>query len=69
MSWVTSTMVVPKPLLDRQQVVLRLGADDRVERAERLVHQQHLRLGRERAGDADALLLAAGKLVRIARSR
>ena len=28
--------------------------------------QQHLRLGRERAGDADALLLAAGKLGRIA---
>ncbi len=32
----------------------------RVERAERLVQQQHLRLHRQRAGNADALLHAAG---------
>jgi hypothetical protein len=31
----------------------------RIERAERLIHQQHLRVDRERARDADALLLPA----------
>jgi hypothetical protein len=30
-------------------------AGDRIERAERLVHQHQLRLGRQRAGDADPL--------------
>ena len=55
--------------LDRQQIVLRLGADDRVERAERFVHQQHVRFGGERARDADALLLAAGELMRNAGRR
>ena len=70
MSWVTSTIVV-EAALNREQVLLRLGADDRVERAEGLVHQQHRRLGRERARHADPLLLAAGELVRecAARSR
>ena len=63
MSWVTSMTVAPKPPLDRQQIVLRLAADDRIERAERLVHQQHRRLGGERAGDAHPLLLAARQLV------
>ena len=38
----------------------------RVERGGRLVGEQHLRVGRERPGDADALLLAAGQLGRIA---
>ena len=33
-------------------------------RDRRLVHQQHLRVDRERAGDADALLHAAGQLIR-----
>ena len=59
MSWVTSTMVVLELPLDAEQVVLRLGADDRVERAERLVHQQHLGRRGQRARHADALLLAA----------
>ena len=36
----------------------------RVERAKRLVQQQHLRLHGERAGQRDALALAAGKLRR-----
>ena len=35
-------------------------------RAERLVHQHHRRIGGERARDADALLLSAGQLARIA---
>ncbi len=47
-----------------EQILLRLGADDRVERAEGLVHQEDVRLGGERASDADALLLAARELVR-----
>ena len=37
----------------------------RVERRGRLVEQQHLRLHGQRPGDADALLLPAGKLRRI----
>ena len=37
-----------------------------VERAERLVHQQHARLVCERTRERDALLLAAGELGRIA---
>jgi len=39
-------------------------ARQRVERAERLIEQQHLRFHGERAGDAHALLHAAGDLVR-----
>ncbi len=37
-------------------------AGERIEGAERLVEQHHARLSRERTGDADALLLAAGEL-------
>ena len=54
-------LVVQPPQPDAQ-----LGAHARVERAERLVEQQHLRLGRERAGERHALPLAAGELRRIA---
>ncbi len=43
-----------------------LRLDRHVERADRLVGHQEGRIGRERARDADALPLAAGKLVRIA---
>ena len=42
------------------QLLAHLG----VERAERLVEQQHLRLGRERARERDALALAARELRR-----
>ena len=42
------------------QVLDRRGRD-RVEGRARLVHQQHLRLDRDRAGDAEPLLLAAGE--------
>ena len=38
----------------------------RVERAERLVHQQDLRIADQHLGEADALALAAGQHVRIA---
>jgi len=46
--------------------VLEPLADDRVDRAKRLVHQEQRRLGGQRARDPDALALAAGKLGRIA---
>ena len=42
----------------------QLGADGGVERAERLVEQQHLRLDGERPGERHPLALAAGELVR-----
>ena len=44
------------------QILAHLG----VERAERLVEQQHARLDRQRAGKRDALPLAAGELGGIA---
>ena len=53
--------VFPQP----DQFFLHLAAGERIERGERLVHQQHGRLHRERARDGDALLHAAGQHVRI----
>jgi hypothetical protein len=52
--------------LEAQELVLEALAGDRVERAERLVHQHHRRVGRERAGDSDALALPARELRRVA---
>ena len=51
----------------RRNSRVQLGARDRIERAERLVHQQHRRIDGERARDADALPLAARQLVGPAR--
>ena len=58
-----------EPLLDlvEQFEHLRLHGD--VERGDRLVRHQHVGIERQRAGDRDALALAAGELVRIARDR
>jgi hypothetical protein len=56
--------VLPVLRHDLQQLVLQPGAGQRVQRAEGLVHQQHLGLHRQRAGDAHALLHAAADLVR-----
>ena len=67
-SWVTNTIVVRSSPWIVRDLVLQRRAHDRVDRAERLVHQQHVRLGRERARDADALRFAAGELAR-SRSR
>ena len=53
-------------LLDRLQLVLHLPSQLQVERAERLVEQQHRRLDHQRARQRHALPLAAGKLVRLA---
>ena len=65
-SWVTITTVVPSSRRMRVNS-RRLDSRDRIERAERLVHQQDGRIDREGAGDADPLPLAARKLVRPAR--
>ena len=53
-------------VVDFAQPAAQLAADLRVERAERLVEQQHLGLDRHGAGERDALALAAGELRRIA---
>ena len=53
---------------DAQQLVAHGHARLLVERGERLVHQQHRRVLDQAAGDGDALLHAARKLVRIARA-
>ena len=50
---------------DPDQLLLHHHSGLGIERAERLVHQQHLRLDRIGAGDGDALLHAARKLVRV----
>ena len=48
--------------LDPQELVLEPGARDRVDRAERLVHEHDRRVRRERACETDALALAAREL-------
>ena len=53
-----------QPPQDRQELALQPLAHDRIDGAERLVHQHHRRIGRQRARDADPLPLAARKLAR-----
>ena len=53
-------------LLDLLQLDLHLLAKLQVERPQRLVQQQDLRLVHDRAGEGHALALAAGELVRAA---
>ena len=48
--------------LQVDEFVLHLGADERVQGAEGLVHEQHLRIVGQGPGQAHALLHAAGKL-------
>ena len=67
MSCVTKITVLPTSRCSRRSSVCRRSARDRVERAERLVHQEHRRVGRERAREADALALPARELRRVAR--
>ena len=66
MSWVTNTIVLRTLGLQPQELVLEARAGDRVDGAERLVHQQHRRVGAERTGHAHPLALAAGELVGVA---
>jgi hypothetical protein len=49
-------------LPDLQQQLLHLFASEGVQRAERLIHQQYTRIGRQRASQAHALPLPAGQL-------
>ena len=61
-SWVTKTKVMPVSFcscLSSSRIAWRSFRS----RAERFVEQQHIRTWRQRAGQGDALLLAAGKLV------
>jgi hypothetical protein len=44
-------------------LVLHVPADQRVERGERLVEQEHVRVARQCPGQADSLLHPAGELV------
>ena len=55
-----------EPVLQVAQQIEDLRADRDVERRDRLVADDELRLDRERARDRDALALAAGEFVRIA---
>ena len=52
--------------LQRQEFVLQARSVDRIDRAERLVHQHQRRVGRERPRHAHALALPAGQLSGIA---
>lgn len=51
-SWVTNT------------IVLQIAPGDRVDRAERFIHQQYRWVRRERLRDTDTLLLPTGQLTR-----
>ena len=55
--------------LQAQQLVLQALAVDRVDGAERLVHEHQRRVGGQGAGHADALALAAGELRGVAVAR
>ena len=68
MSCVTKITVLLQPPQDAEELVLQPRAHDRVDGAERLVHQHHRRIGGERARDADALALPARQLARVARA-
>ena len=65
-SWVTWMKVRPTSLLDPLELDLHLPAQLEVEGAERLVEQQHVRAVDQGPRERDALLLAAGELVRLA---
>ena len=58
---------MPVSLADVGEQVEDLRLDRDVERGDRLVEDQHARLGRERARDRDALALAAGQRARAGR--
>ena len=67
------TTVLRSARLDAAELAVQLRAGDRIERAERLVHQQDRRVGGQRARHADALPLTARQLqrrpVRVGRRR
>ncbi|MPN16244.1 hypothetical protein SDC9_163582 [bioreactor metagenome] len=49
--------------LDLQQLKLHVFAHQRIQSRERFIHQQHIRVGGQRAGDGHALTHAAGEAV------
>ena len=49
----------PQPLLHPGELLPHLSPCERIQRAERLVHQQDRRIDRQRARDADTLPLPA----------
>ena len=51
--------------LEAQQLILHLGADQRVKGGERLIHQQDIRVISQRTGKPDPLTHPAGQLIRI----
>ncbi len=53
-------------LLESQELALQAGPGDRVDGPERLVHQQHRRVGRQRSRHAGPLALTARQLGRVA---
>ena len=55
-------VVTPKRTLQRLDLVPQAQPHARIERRQGLVEQQQAGRGRERAGQRDALLLAAGEL-------
>ena len=63
-SWVTRTMVTPCSRLSDDQRLHDLVRGSRIEIAGRLVGEKQARRVDQRAGDGDALLLAAGELAR-----
>ena len=65
-SWVTWMKVQPDLGLDALELDLHLATQLEVERAERLVEQQHLGAVDHGAGQRDPLLLAPGELGRLA---
>jgi hypothetical protein len=65
-SWAMNSMVRPSGCCSVAQQVDDLRLDRDVERRDRLVGDDEAGPDRERPGDADALALAAGELVRIA---
>jgi hypothetical protein len=65
-SWVTNRCSDVQPLLDPPDLVAELAADLGVQCGQWLVEQQHPGLDRQRPGQRDPLLLAAGDLVRVA---
>ena len=64
MSCVTIMHRLAQTVLDAAELAVQLGTRDRIERAERLVHQENRRIDRQRPRNADALPLAARELVR-----
>ena len=65
-SWLMKSIAVPRSSRTRRSSSIDLGLHGDVERARRLVGEQHVRVQRERERDREALGLAARDLVRVA---